>query len=427
MKNHQFLHALTIRPFFFLWLSEIFAQISINIVNFALIIIAFELTNSNTAVSGVVLAFTIPAIIFGIPAGVYVDRWNKKQVLLVTTILRAVLLFALAFLYGNLLWLYLITFAIAIVTQFFLPAETPIIPLVVKKNLLLSANALFGIGIYGSMLLAYALAGPFLIFFGRTNSFFVLGALFLVAAICITFVKIPQKKIIEEDGVEAVATSVGEELRRAITLMVKTREVSESLFILTLAQILILVLAVIGPGYAKNILGLPVDTFPLLFITPAVLGMIMGAFVVGTFFHNYPRQRMANIGVFLSGLAILVLPFGSKITTKPFVGSFNTFIPGSILDVTMLHIMVSIAFILGVANALTFVPTNTLIQEKTSDAFRGKVYGALNALVGVFSIIPIVAVGGLADIIGVGSVLVGIGLSLLLISSTRLMRKKQYG
>ncbi len=424
MENHKFLQTLRIRPFFFLWLSEIFAQLSINIVNFALIIIAFELTNSNTAVSGVVLAFTIPAIILGIPAGVYVDRWNKKEVLLITTILRAVLLFALAFLYGNLLWVYLITFAVAIVTQFFLPAETPIIPLVVKKNLLLSANALFGIGIYGSMLLAYALAGPFLIFLGRTNSFFVLGGLFLIAALFITFIKIPQKKIIEEKTTENIAPSLKEEIRGAISLMVRTREVSDSLFILTLAQILILVLVVIAPGYAKNVLGMPVNTFLLLFITPAVLGMIIGAVIVSIFFHNYPRQRLASIGVFLSGLAILVFPFGSKVTTKPFVNNINVFLPGSIFDLTMLHLMVVIAFVLGIANALTFVSGNTLIQEKTSDEFRGKVYGALNALIGIFSIIPIAVVGGLADIVGVGSVLAGIGIFLLLISSIRLMRKK---
>jgi len=47
------------------------------------------------------------------------------------------------------------------------------------------------------------------------------------------------------------------------------------------------------------------------------------------------------------------------------------------------------------------------------------VYGALSALVGVFSIIPILAVGGLADLVGVGSVLTGIGALLLLLSAIR--------
>lgn len=417
MKNDTLLQVLQIKPFFFLWLAEIFSQISINIVNFALIILAFELTNSNTAVSGVVLSFTVPAIIFGIPAGVYVDRWNKKYVLFATNIFRALALFGLAFLHSNLWWVYLLTFAISIITQFFLPAETPIIPLVVKKDLLLSANALFGMGIYGSILLAYALSGPFLILLGKTNTLLLLGALFLLAAVCVSFIKIPGKKAVEEK--EEHFRSLGEEIRNVITLMLKTHDVSQSLFVLALSQILILILAVIGPGYAKHILGISVDAFPLVFVTPAALGMIAGAVIIGSFFNAFPRKKMANIGVFLSGLAIVLLPYGSRVTSRQFIPALNVSLPGTFFDITILHIMVLLAFLLGLANALTFVPSNTLIQEKTSENLRGKVYGALNALVGVFSIIPILAVGGLADIVGVGTVLTGLGTGLLLFSGIR--------
>ncbi|MBI3092680.1 MAG: MFS transporter, partial [Candidatus Levybacteria bacterium] len=87
--NNYLLRVLSIRPFFFLFLSEIFSQIAMNMTNFILIIVAFELTKSNTAVSLIVLSFTVPTIIFGILAGVYVDRWNKKQVLFLTNIIRA--------------------------------------------------------------------------------------------------------------------------------------------------------------------------------------------------------------------------------------------------------------------------------------------------------------------------------------------------
>lgn len=418
MKNYSLLRVLAIRPFFFLWSAEILAQVSINIVNFVLLIIAFELTNSNTAVSIVVLSFTVPAILFGIPAGVYVDRWNKKQVLFATSVLRALALVLLAFAHSNLMLVYIITLVISIVTQFFLPAETPIIPLVVRKNLLLSANALFGMGIYGSILLAYALSGPLLIFFGKTSILLILSVLFLTAAGCVSFIKIPPKKP-EGWNAEEQAPTFRQEIGNALSLMIKTHDISQSLFVLTLSQILILILAVIGPGYAKHILGIPVNTFPLLFVTPAALGMIIGAIIIGSFFHSFSRQRLANIGILLSGLAIVLLPYGSKVTARPFIQALNIFLPGSVLDINLLHIMIALAFLLGVANALTFVPSNTLIQEKTSDELRGKVYGALNALVGIFSIIPILAVGGLADLVGVGSVLTGIGVLLLLLSSVR--------
>ena len=70
---------------------------------------------------------------FGILAGVWVDRWNKKSVLIVTNLLRALIVFPLAFFYRSLGLVYLATFGVAMATQFFIPAETPIIPLLVKR------------------------------------------------------------------------------------------------------------------------------------------------------------------------------------------------------------------------------------------------------------------------------------------------------
>ena len=58
--------------------------------HFVLIFIVFELTHSNTAVSGIILSFMIPALLFSLITGVFVDRWNKKNILFSTNILRGV-------------------------------------------------------------------------------------------------------------------------------------------------------------------------------------------------------------------------------------------------------------------------------------------------------------------------------------------------
>ena len=79
------------------------------------------------------------------------------------------------------------------------------------------------------------------------------------------------------------------------------------------------------------------------------------------------------------------------------------------------------AFVLGVANALVFVPSNTLLQEKTDAHYRGKIYGALNALVGVFSLVPVVVIGELADIYGVGIVLTMLGMIIAAIGVIHLL------
>ena len=413
--NNRFIQALTHPSFFFLFLAEALSQIAMNMMNFMLILVAYSMTNSNTAVSGIVLSFTIPAILFGIIAGVYVDRWNKKTVLLFTNLLRALLLVTLAFLHTNLILLYSITFVISIVTQFFIPAETPMIPVLVEKQLLLAANALFGIALFGSVLIAYALSGPFLAWLGPRNAFFALAILYTLGAFAVTLIRVPKsaKKVLSP-----LKLTVFRELKDTVQLIRSIKNLYHAFFLLALSQILILIIAVIGPGYARQILGITIDEFPLKFVTPAVIGMGIGTFVISNYLHKMKKQKSATIGLFVSALAIFLLPFGSQVTSRPFVHVLNHFLP-HILQINILHIMVILAAAMGFANALIFVPSNTIIQEETTDEMRGKIYGALNAIVAVLSLLPVIVVGSLADIFGVATVLTILAIFIALIGVFR--------
>ncbi len=415
--NNRILSVLSNKPFLYLWLAEVFSQVAMNMVNFVLIIVAYKVSNSNTAVSGIVLSFTIPAILFGLLAGVYVDRWHKKKVLLWTNILRAVFLLALLFIPSNLFVIYVVTFVIAFITQFFIPAESPMIPVLVKKDQLLSANALFGLGIYGSIFFAYALSGPLLLFFGDMVVFTLLSILFLIAAGFVLLIRVPAKvdRVVEKRK----EVSVMKDLWSALAVMAKTKEISQSLLLLTIAQLLVLIVGVIGPGYATQILKIKLDAFALLFITPASLGMVVGAVVVGTYFQNFSKSMSATLGVLLAGVVMLLLPYGgAEISSNGFILFLNGLLPFS---VGMIHIVVILAFFLGFSNSLVFVPSNTVLQEHTTDSLRGKVYGGLNALIGIFSLVPIIMVGGLSDIFGVGRVLTGIGIVIVALGVFRVV------
>lgn len=411
MSNHHIAAALRKRSFIFLWLAEILSQIAMNMLNFILILVAYQLSTSNTVVSGIVLAFTIPAVIFGLLAGVYVDRWNKKTVLFVTNFLRASVLALLALFHNNLFALYAATFAVSMITQFFIPAETPMIPQLVENDLLYSANALFGVGLYGAMLIAYGLSGPFLLLFQATDSFLALSGMFLLAAVCILFIQHAKKG----KATKTLKTiTVIYEMKSTINTIVKTKELYSSFVLLIVIQILILIVSVLGPGYAQHILGIQVAQFPLLFVTPAVIGMILGAVLITHFLHDYPKERSARIGIFTSAAALFLLPYGSKVASRAFVQTLNQYLPHT-LQITILHIMVVLAFVMGFAIACMFVPSNTIIQERTSDEVRGKIYGTLNSIAALCSIIPVAVVGTLADVFGVSAVLVAVGCSIFLV------------
>lgn len=392
---------LRIPSFLFLVISEFFSQFAMNLLNFILLIVVFQISSSNLAVAGVVLSFTLPSILFGIIAGVYVDKWNKKNVLIYTNILRALAAFPLIFISHQLFLVYLISFIISLITQFFIPAETPIIPHLVPKKFLLSANAIFSMGIFGSIIVAYALSGPLLLALGKTNVFILITILFAVSSLFAYLIKLQRSK--NHEGKQNI--NVMKEIREAFVVMKSNKKIYHSLFLLTLLQTLVLIIAVIGPGYAESVLKIQVEKFPILFVTPAVIGMGIGAVVIGNFLHNVSKSLLAKIGLLIIGIAMILFPNFDKFI------SFNS-----------VNIMFVLAIIIGFAFALVFVPSNTLIQEETSDEQRGKIYGSLNTLTGIVSLIPVLGVGVLADMLGVVTVLTLIGISVCIIAIIRFLK-----
>lgn len=417
MRNPIF-KVLAVRSFLFLLISEFFSQFANNLLNFVLLIVVFGISKSNLAVAGVVLSFTIPSILFGILAGVYVDRWNKKNVLVYTNFLRAITVFPLIFVSKEIVPVYLLSFLVSLVTQFFIPAEAPIIPHLVRKNLLISANALFSIGIFGSIIVAYGLSGPLLLLFGTVKVFVLITALYAISAVFAGLIKIKHIKYVNSEKI-----NIFEELKDAFSLMAKKEKVYHSLFLLTLLQTLILVIAVVGPGYATNVLHIQIEKFPILFVTPAVVGMAVGSIIIGNFLHNKSKQGLAKIGLLVFGFIMLIFPYGSFIVSQEFVGKFNSLLP-STMNINSVHLMLLMAVAIGFAFSLIFVPSTTILQEETTDRQRGKIYGSLNTLIGAVSIVPVLGVGFLSDLIGVEKVISGIGISVICLALLRIFKFK---
>ncbi len=415
--NKGLFRVLGVRPFLYIWLAEVFSQIAMNMLNFVLIVAVFQLTNSSSAVSGIILTFTVPAILFGVIAGVFVDRINKRNVLLYTNFSRALLLVVLTIFFHNLIVLYIIGFLIFVVTQFFIPAETPIIPQIVPKELLLPANALFGIGIYASILIAYALSGPFIILLGERNTYIILTLFFIISGFFILLIKNTKKnELIKETKI--TKEYIMSEIVDTWKIIVKTKEIFQSIFLLIFFNTLILIIATIGPGYAKQILNISVVNFPLLIVTPAAIGLIVGALIVGHYFENFKKDKVSTSGLILIGITTLLLPLGSKVESRSFFVWLNGMLP-HFFAISNLHFIIVLSFLLGIGGALIFVPSNTLIQEKTEDKYRGKIYGFTGALTGAFSLLPVIAVGKLSDIFGVGDVLTGLGVVILFTALVR--------
>ena len=175
-----FLPVLANRNFLALWSGQVFSQLADKVYLVLMIGLIASLYGAagqtiSGWVSGIMIAFTIPAVLFGSIAGVFVDRWSKKGVLVVTNLLRGALVLVLPFL----LWLtkdwgtianlpvgfYIllgITFLVSTLTQFFAPAEQSTIPLILEKRDLLSANSLYTTTMMASLIIGFAVGEPVL-------------------------------------------------------------------------------------------------------------------------------------------------------------------------------------------------------------------------------------------------------------------------
>ena len=91
-EGQSFIKVLSNRSFLVLWFSQLNSQLADRIFVYVLMILAYNLTKSNLGVSVPLLAFGIPSVLFGPLAGVFVDKWNRKAILSITSLMRGLLI-----------------------------------------------------------------------------------------------------------------------------------------------------------------------------------------------------------------------------------------------------------------------------------------------------------------------------------------------
>lgn len=415
--KNQIVILLSTPSYLYFALSVFFSQIAFNMLNVVLIFLIFYLTNSNFAVSLLLFAILVPQIILSFFGGVVADASNKKTILVLGNILRAGVVLILFLNWESPLLVYVVTLIISCITQFYVPAESPLIPTLVAKDKLVAANSIFGISLFGSILIGYVIAGPAISVLGRSNVFLLITTIFVLAGVTAAMIS-PKASIKAESKFLGSRKSIKEEFKNSLSLLAKTRRVADAFFLLIFSQVVIFILATLIPGYAKSVLEIPAEDISIIIFAPVAFGMVLAGIGIGSLFNRAPKDKLMTIGIYTSGLVLVLLPFMSNILSRGIIVSINTFLP-KILSLNIFNFVLVLAFLAGFANALIFIPSQAIIQEIIPEDFRSKIYGLLFALIGVFSIIPIMIAGGIADIIGVGAVLFIIGLLVLILGIFR--------
>lgn len=410
-SSNNFL-TLFLRPQFLVFsLSVIFSQIAANMLSIVLIVLTYKLTQSNFAVSVLIMVLLLPQVFFSFLGGIIADAKNKRKILIFGNVVRALILIAFFFVKDSLAFIYLFMLVIAIVTQFYIPAEAPIIPHLVKRSQLLAANAIFGICLFGSILIGYVIAGPAIRIFGSSGVFLFMSGLFVLAYLCVQVMPdvAPSVKKLRTEKTFAgnilkLYHLVWKEFRFVLSILKEKKSVAQSLVLLALSQVIILILATVVPDYAKETLRVDAEDISLVIFAPAALGMLLSSFFIGSKVTRKGQAKLINVGIFLSSIVLFLFAF---IDMQKYF--------------SLIYLTLCITFLAGIANSCIFIPAQTIIQENVNRKSLSKVFGLLFLLVAIFAFAPIILAGVFADALGVRVVLVGIGVILLIIGFVNLL------
>ena len=405
--------------FCLLWLAQIFSQFAdriIFVVFVTIIALNFDPTGQSTSLqSWLYIAFTIPAILLTAFAGVFIDVWNKKFVMIITNILRGIIILMLPLFDTTLMGLYALAFLMSSVTQFFVPAEAAIIPSVANKYQLLTANSLFATTMMASLIFGFALGDPMINIFGIKYVHYGIAIFFFLSALCLIFV---QHKPIEKDE---NGVTFFKDLKEGLMYIKKTPVVRSSMFKLAILFSVIVMLSIMSIGLSQKYLypdnpALGAQKFAYIVVYSGI-GMVLGAGLVGRTFRNIEKHLLVYIGILICGAGLLIfafLPFIPQISLYYFesreLGVLH--LEAFRLTLPMLYSYFA-GFVIGVSTAFVAIPSQTILHTEIEPEVRGKVFGILFTLLSTSSALPVLSAAWGAEKMGVANMLLAISLPIL--------------
>ena len=364
------------RDFSLLWLAQLISTAGSALTDLAAAIYVFRITGSALAVGLTLMVTAVPSLVVGLLAGVFVDRHDRKRILIVTCLIQAVIVGLIAVVIGidalAIPGLYALLLLNAGIKQFFDPAHDSLIPEIASDEELTAANSFLSIAAFGSTAIGFAGAGILASIDLRVA--FIFDAIsFVVCAVLISLMgKYPMPMPDDEASVGVIVAN----LRSGLGALFGT-QVLRSLF---------LVGALMFFSFGLwNVLLLPMSLRELhatefeygLQEGLTSVGFVIGSLFMARFSGRLPESIWVFVG--LVGMGIAGIAYASA-----------TSIPLAIL----------LVMISGFFNSPTSVARSVLLQRNTPRDLRGRVFSAYYVMRDVIFLLGM-AGAGLADIVNV--------------------------
>ena len=395
LRRHPYVRLALNGSFSALWSGQLISLFGDRVHQVAIAAIVFVLTGSPIAVALVFVSATLPNLLFGPIAGTLVDRWDHREVLVVSDILRAAVVFIMPIAATANIWLvYPLAFLLTTISIFFRPARVAILPRLVREDELLTANSALWIGETLADVIGFPLAGLFVALVADAVSiaFWFDGATYLASALLLSTL-IPRPVQSEAPmGARSQAEGGGfrQELLEGWRFLRNEPVLLANTLLAVVAQLTVGVLIGQTAVFAEHVFGGQGFDWRAVygFIEGSQgAGNLIGGFVIGLVGARLAKGRLIIAGYIVLGLLTTVMALSGN-----------------------LGVVLSIAFGIGIANMLFIIPSQTLFQERTPGNLIGRVVGFRFSLVFGAMTLSIGLGGVLAQTVGVTTVIAAFGL-----------------
>lgn len=382
LRNHQYLR---------LWLGQVVSLLGDQFAYMGLsFLILYRLGGTAVDVGLMLLVASLPTLLIAPLAGVCVDRWSRRRVMVVADLVRAgiyiVLLFA-----RSLPAVYLGVFCANTASRFFAPARAAFVPEVVADDELLPALALGQTSTALTLMLGPAVGGILAADFGTTIALLANAASFLISAVLIRSVRIKEDHVGEAPSelgsgvpIRGILGTIRDDLRLAWCFARRNRSIRFITVMYGLFVFLTEGMNVLFVPFLKNTVGLGLVAIGRVEMAEAVGGLI-GAGLMLALARRHKSQRIYFLGI--SGMGVLL----------------------AVIAITRSPSVLTVLFGLGGATlALVSVPHDFEMVRLVPTRLRGRVFGTVDALtdtcaVAAAGLLPeLAAFGTTALVVGVG-------------------------
>ena len=363
------------RNYALLWSGQLVSEFGTRLHFMAVALWIFARTESAFVVSAAVAAMYIGPLLFGLWAGVIVDRFSRKTILVISDFVRAGLVALIPWLMSvDIIYVYADLMLISIATTFFRPAMFAVVPQIVRKEALLEANAFFAAMDNATDIAGPALAGLLVGFAGYQTALYFDAVTYVFSGVCVLAMLVPRLVEVAE---KVTASSLWRDAVEGVRY-IRRDALQWALFLLIFPATLV--------GSGLNALQTP--------LAKGAVGITDPQF--GVF------QTVWGAGIFISSL--LIGWFGQRASKSWLIlgGYFLHYVMTAFMGLSWGYTPLLIAgFGVGFANAFYFVGLGTVLMAHTPATMVGRVISTRQVAIGVLRIATPLMFGAAADAFGV--------------------------